>query len=332
MRTPLLIALAVLAGCDFTPTLDVPLPEHAPALTFNGILMADSTVHVRVTASADPYGAYQNEGVFPVPEGARADLYRDGALVAALALEDRTCLDFSVYRPGEEYPTYPCGTFVSDAVIQAGATYTVRATAPGFPEATATVTVPKRSEISVVAGARQPGGDALRRDLTVTFRDPVGLGHRYALTAVSGPWTSTDSYSYCVDATCAVERDTTVTYRYDRSTLSYTTADPVLLAGARVLPAGGESFITFPDNLFDGTTRSFEIQTRSLTRRDREDPVEPAAVEVTSLDPLTYQAYQISWFSLGDDNPFQEPVRLPSNVTGGYGLLGAATVHEALLP
>ena len=47
-RLPL-AALAVslaLSGCDFTPTLDVAVPDFAPALTVNGVLAADSTVEV----------------------------------------------------------------------------------------------------------------------------------------------------------------------------------------------------------------------------------------------------------------------------------------------
>ena len=324
---PALAALA-LAACDFTPTLDVPLPEHTPALTINGVLAADSTVEVRVTESADPYGTYSQDGVFAVPEDAVVDLYRDGVRLGALALRSEACVNYSesIPPPPADPPTYECGSFVSDVVVEPGATYTVRASAPGFPDAEATVTVPGRVAVSVEASEPRTHGPRTDRDLTVTFRDPPGPGDRYALMVVSGPY-SYEGY-YCDNRVC---RDSTVTVYRDRDPLGYTTTDPVLLAGARTVPSTGTDFITFTDEEFDGTERAFVVRSQTFNYSDGTG-LEPAAVWVAAIDDRTFGAYQVVWFGGGEDNPFAEPADPPSNVVGGYGLLGAVTINEARLP
>ena len=134
MRLFLALLAALLAGalggCDFTPTLDVPVPDFEPALTISGVLAADSTVEVRITTAADPYARF-GQG-FVVPDGATATLLRDGADAGPLRVESRPCR----YNSGYVTPdTPPCTepVFVSDVVTEPGVTYTVRARAPVRP-------------------------------------------------------------------------------------------------------------------------------------------------------------------------------------------------------
>ena len=341
-RLPL-AALAVslaLAGCDFTPTLDVAVPDFAPALTVNGVLAADSTVEVRVTAATDPYQDQERQSMFVVPDGTTAELFQDGASVGPLRLESERCPDWSAYAGSDEpFPTFECGAFVSGAVVRPGATYTLRVAAPGYPPAEATVTVPDRVAVAVESDpptVREFGSlTTVSHSLRVSFRDPPGEGDRYALLAVSGPYRYTDRYSVCRDPACQDRVDTTVVVSRNRAPMSYTTTDPVLLAGARTLPSNGTPFITFTDEAFDGTRRTFPILSGSV-RSETDGAVnrELAAVWVVAVDAATFGAYQIAWFGnpTGDDfNPFAEPADLPSNVAGGYGLLGAVTINEALV-
>ena len=337
---PALAALA-LAACDFTPTLDVPLPEFEPGLTLNGVLAADSTVEVRVTAAADPFGRGSRNVAFVVPDGVAAELIRDGVSLGSLRLDSETCEDYSSWdytEPGGGLPTYECGSFVSDVVVEPGRTYTVRASAPGVPDAEATVTVPARVPVSVTAEAsvERPlanDGRRLDTDLTVTFRDPPGPGQRYGLVVIGRPV----SYSYesteCRGFNCT-PRDTTITVYVPRPSVGYTTTDPVLLAAARTVPSTGTHFIAFDDAEFDGAERAFAVRAQEFWYPSYSggEPEPPASVWVASADAATFGAYQIAWFSGGEDNPFAEPVDLPSNVVGGYGLLGAVTINEARLP
>ena len=326
-----LLAIA-LGACDFTPTLDIPLPEFEPALTLNGVLAADSTVEVRITGAIDPYVAAPTDDRFDVPDGTAAELFRDGASLGPLRLASTECPDYSApVHPVDGPVVYECGAFVSDVMIEPGATYTVRATAPGFPPAEATVTVPPRVSVALDLSPRRefetgPGYTLTEIDAAISVRDPAGAGDRYALMAVSGPWSYTDSTQVCSGpSTC---RDTTRTYFYPNIQFSYTTTDPVLLAAARTIPSNGITFVTFTDETFDGSTRSFDVTLRQVDYPDRDWP-DIKAVWLAAVDDATFGAYQIAWFGypLGDGfNPFQEPLDLPSNVEGGYGLLGAATI------
>ena len=357
MRRPslaLLVAVLVgmLGGCDFSPTLDVPLPDFEPALTINGVLAADSTAEVRVTATKDPYlspyagpdtaggvVAYRPSDRFVVPDGAAVELFVDGAPAGALRLEPRLCDSNARFNEPDPTPEARCGAFVSDVVVEPGRTYTVRASAPGFPDAEATVTVPERVGVAVTAGEPTstpvPGWTRIDRDLTVTFDDPPGVGDRYALMAVSGPFAREyGQVGRCVDEACTETRDTTVTLHYPYFRFGYTTSDPVLLAGARTIPSSGVDFVTFTDDTFDGTARSLKITVRDFVDPDRDPAEDPGlrSVWLVAVDAETFGAYQVAWFGYPageDSNPFQEPIDLPSNVEGGYGLLGAVTINEA---
>ena len=325
--------LAGVLGCDFTPTFNVPLPDFEPALTINGTLVADSTVEVRVTVATDPYGPDRYDDLFPVPDGAVVTLLQGGAVPKRLSLRSETCRR-SLGWP--EYESYECGAFVADAVVEAGATVTVRASAPGFPDAEATVAVPRHVPASVVIGpsVERPlpnDGKRLDTDLTVSFRDPPGP-QRYGLLVVGEPYTNTYVVTTCDDdRTWTSCRDSTVEQRIDPATVGYTTSDPVLLAGARTVPSTGTRFISFTDETFDGQARTFALRAQQFwyPSYSTDEPEPPVGVWLVAADPTTFGAYQIAWFSGGEGNPFAEPVDLPSNVVGGYGLLGAVAITEA---
>ena len=338
---PLAALLAgALGGCDFSPTLDIPLPDFEPALTVNGVLAADSTVEVEVKAALDPYTRDALERAFRVPDGVSAELFRDGEPVGALRLDSETCQENPFYViPGDAPATFECGSFVSDVVTEPGRTYTLRVSALGFPDAEATVTVPDRVPASAVGGPTVESplpNDGKRFDtqISVRFRDPPGRRQRYGLVVVGGPYTYRfTERGLCVDPECTEVRDTTYTVYENRRPVGYTTTDPVLLAAARVVPSTGISFIAFDDEAFDGQSRALDVRAQQFwyPSYNRDEPNSPVGVWLITADAETYGAYQLAWFSGGEDNPFAEPADLPSNVVGGYGLLGAVTITEALI-
>ncbi len=345
MRLFIALILALLASalsaCDFTPTLDIPLPEFEPGLALNGVLEADSTIEVRITAATDPFAAEPDGDTFRVPDGLEVVLESDGVSQGPLRLESVLCEDYSSgwFRPDEEVPTFECGAFVSDVVVEAGRTYTVRAEAPGFPDASATVTVPRRVTASVSGGPTTEGryaadGKQFDTDLVVSIEDPPGRGQRYALQVLGRPYYYPHGGTLCSNGDCTFVPDDPPDSTYVASPgVGYTTTDPVLLAGARAVPSTGISFISFTDDEFDGRRRSFLVRAQQIwfPSYRRPEPEPPIGARIISADEATFQAYQIAWFGGGEDNPFAEPVNLPSNVSGGYGLLGAATITEALL-
>lgn len=313
---------ALLAGCDFSPTLDIETPAFGPSLTLNTVLFADSTVRLRVTRARDPYAtqiSQNGQGRFETVVDAAVTLSRDGGPPERLPFASRQCLDGYDHQTGQER-TVECGFYTSAAPVAGGATYAVRAEAPGLAAAEATVRVPARVPVTATMVPGTPVGGQRTNRITVRFRDPAGPGDVYGLDALLA--STTQRTQICDPRGC---RDTTYTARFVGQT-SFTTADAVLLAGLRGIP-GGASFATFTDDLFDGADRAFTVDARVYDFGPGTVDLR-RTVRLVALDRTLYDAYQQSYFSLGEANPFQEPFDLASNVRGGYGLVGAAAVTE----
>ena len=326
----LAVVIVLASGCDFSPVLDIPLPDHEPGFVLHGVLVADSTVALSLSISRDAYlrpsQTAPDERIL-LSATVEVDLIREGQVVETLSR--RRCMDLEGFIPpvGASVDR-SCGPYRSQARIEAGATYTLRVRGEGMPEATATVTVPPRLEVSDL--------ERNGREVTLRVDDPAGLGQHYALQLSEFRQTVTSTYPICEpDGTAC--RDTTTTESFSYSG-SFTTRDPLLLAAARQPGTESLEVVTFDDRAFDGAERAFTIEPQSgLVYIDENGQVTPGpqgsgAVWLIAIDEKLYDAYQVTAFSLGDDNPFEEPSNLPSNVIGGYGLVGAATIHARELP
>ena len=327
----LVLVLSLLCGaCDLSPGLDIETPAHQPGVVIRSVLQSGSTARVRVTTSRDPFETEASAGLVATPSrtDAAVTLWRDGDLVETLQARERTCyraqtstcnVETGMTETSRSDP-YDCGFYTGSVAIEAGATYTVRVELPGLEAAEATVTIPDPPVIEAVELA--PDGDRRRYELRIT--DPPGLGHRYGLTILR----EFDRYPASV---CAVggPRDTLIVLSRPSTYRShFATRDPVLLTAA--LEAGGDiHFVTFPDDAFDGQTRSFEIEADTYARPDRDTGA--VRLQVSAISPLLYDAYQQTTFGL-EDNPFAEPAALPVNVEGGFGRVGAVAVTEARIP
>jgi len=315
-----LVALA--SGCDFTPVLDIPLPEHEPGLVVQSILFADSTVSVFVGLSVDAYNRrdpLEAQSPSRLLVGATVELLEEESLVDRLSVRPGVC----DRRDDMPEITDECGLFVSDTVARIGRSYTVRVRADGFEEAFATVRVPKRAE--VVGAVGRDGSD-----VSFTLRDPEGLGQSYAIRFRQRAYRSEYTRPVRNEDGSLAGRDTTI-IRTGMSTPGFTTTDPFLIAAARVIPDSYALYAAFDDTGFDGQQHTFSISAFDGTTHPELLP-DPGALWVLTLDPTLYKANKVTSFSLGDDSPFEEPGNLPSNVIGGYGLVGAATVTEYELP
>ncbi len=330
LLTAAVLLAAVAGGCDFTPTLDIETPAYTPALAVRSVLAAGQTPTVRVSVSRDPYGPQPTDGDPPpsvTPEGITVTLLRDGAVVETLTRRAQTCYGFQTSTCNaqtgrtdqERRDPYDCSAFVGQRPIEAGATYTVQAELDGYPTATATVTVPLRPAITVDGG---PGADAEHRRVGVDLTDLPGAGSRYSLAL-------SREFSSYTTSVCRVggPRDTTITLSSPwTGGAQFTTTDPTLLAAARE-PSGVLSFVTFSDATFEGGAYRFSVETPA--QAGNVVSTGRFVVQVAALSPELYDAYQLTTFALGDENPFAEPVNLPSNVVGGYGRVGAAAITEA---
>ena len=322
----LLLALLAVAGCDFTPTLDIETPPYEAGLVLRSVLVVDSVALVRVGESWDSYEGRFTRG--QVPEGtpdADLALYRDGRFVETLTLRPDSCAVSGVPSDPETglTPFIPCGPYVGTVPVEAGATYTLRGEAEGLPPVEATVTVPRRPTLAVVEEPTAPHED---RRFRMTIGDPSGRGDLYGLSLYQ--YLTRGYGTVCQNGVC---RDTT--YAIDNPgffQIAYDTTDPVLLASSREVANSGIRFASFTDETFDGRTKTFTIAPSS--RYASEDTDQGLRVQLAALSGDVYDVYQITYFGGGDDNPFAEPINLPSNVVGGYGLVGALALAEVTIP
>lgn len=318
----LLLALGA-SACDFTPALDIDTPPFEPALTVNAVLFADSTVRVRVTQARDPYATAPangyGAGLWASVVGASVTLQRNGGPAETLRYRPQTCAANFNPQTGEPR-TVECGLFVTDTPVSGGAAYTLRAEAPGLPSVEATARVPVRPSVQAQV---TPLASGRGERVALRFLDPAGMGDAYGLDSVVR-LNYTQSYPVCDDRgqNC---RDTTYVQSF-LSQIPFRTSDPVLIAGGRVI-TNDVSFATFTDQLFDGQERTFVIETQPGYAGPEVSDVR-RAVRLIAFDRPLVQAYEQAYFSLGENNPFQEPFDPVSNVRGGFGLVGAAAVTE----
>ena len=311
----LAVLLAAVAGCDFTPALDIETPEYVPGIAIRSILVADSVALVRLSDSWDPYeGRDYRDFIAAQSAPAVVTLLRDGQPVEVLTRRGDVCEDYASPPSPIGPPTYPCGPYVGTVPVEAGGTYTLRVEPEALPVATATVTVPKRPQ--VVATEETGAADGPRR-FRVRLTDRAGQGDLYGLSLLR-------MITYLETVECD-ETGCVETTRTSRGLTSFDTSDPVLLSAAAEID-GSITFVSFTDETFDGQEKAFTISADS--RYGHEDLDRRQTLQVAALSGDIYDTYRIEYFSGGDDNPFAEPINLPSNVVGGYGLVGAVTLAE----
>jgi hypothetical protein len=315
-------ASLALAACDFTPSLDIDTPEYEPRAVINAVLQTDSVAVVRVGVTDDPYRqtpdpyAYRQQ---PTRTDATVTLLRDGQPVETLAVRSRQCLGDTYDPETGEQGTYQCGPFAGAVPLEAGVAYTVRVEVPGLPAAEGTVTMPAVPHVTVEE--IEPDGN--ERRFRVRVEDPGGLGDRYGVSLLE---LSPDYV--CYDREDGRECETIRVNRHNRR---FETSDPVILASASEVPGEDVWFASVTDETFDGQTWSFTMSADEFFYHGDEYTQDRGlVVQIATLSGDVYDAYRIATFggASGDENPFAEPVNLPSNVTGGYGLVGAVGAAE----
>lgn len=334
MRRALTAVCAVLAvaGCDLSPALDIETPPFAPAVVMRAVLLAGEPPTVRLSVSGDPAAAVPATRLpTATPVGASVVLLRDGRVVETLVARSQTCYTAQSGRcnaetgRSESTQTGPfeCGAFGGAMPVEAGATYTIRATVPGLPPAEATVVVPRPADVvatDVTVGPDEP------REFRIQVRDAAPGPTRFGLSLFRG-------FGAFTTQVCRVggARDTLVTlnapWLYQGR---FATSDPLLLADAGT-PAASYPFAAFSDATFDGRTAALTV---------RSDPAQPSnvvptrgyTVQVAVLSETLYQAVRTASVLFGEVDPFAEPADLPGNVVGGFGLVGAVAVTQVAVP
>lgn len=297
MRPLALLLLAATVSACSTP-FEVELPEEEPRLVIESLFAADSVLTLDV-ARSEPVQR-PSPGGLPSVTNATVLVYEDGVFV------------------GEAPYVETRAHYVSEVRPRAGRTYRVRVEAPGFPpaEAEETVPTPRPFAVAVERGSERTGFEDRIDDVAVRFEDPAGPDY-YAL--------------YGLSERRFPERPDATQY----FPLAFRSADPALadgdleaLLGETDSPFYLRAF--FSDRPFDGAWVAIEIRVRRLkdepeSRTETLDRLRLATVSET------YYRYQRA-LTRGQGNPFGEPVRIPSNVEGGYGIFAAFAASEQVLP
>ena len=319
-----MILLAV-AGCDLSPTVDVDTPAFDERLVLRGVLGAGEPARLRVGVARDPFGVYREDDVPQIPTDAMLTVWRGDRLVETLRFESRTC-----YRQAtsscdaatgetrtETSGPFECGRYVGDVALESGP-HRVRAERSGLPTAEAEVDVP----VPPTAAARATGPNGDRLGFQFDLDDAPGEASRYGVSLMR-------EFDRAERRVCAVGglRDTVLAVTPQTYTTTFGTDDPVLRPAAREVD-GEHQLIVFDDAAFRDTRRRFTLDappegTSGLLGTGRFD------IQLAALSPTLYDYLRETTFALDAETPFDEPANLPSNVTGGYGHVGAIAITVA---
>jgi hypothetical protein len=321
----LLSALALsLASCE--AVVDVPAPPHTPQLSLLYTL-SNQPITTEYRQNFSGRSLYVSSSLSTL-----ATTRLQGRADATVELRDASGQVVEEFRPdtAARRPTdYNYGTYapVRGYVGQPGQAYTLRASAPGLPALTATLTLPAPATIDaasasfvtkpqVVSSAPyQPIYDYYGQ-LTFAILDPAATTDYYA------------AYVRVLDAAGQYWGGVNQDYSLRDSNGPDINLNRFDLSAAydvyKILPisdAGRNGQrLTFSNPVGFYYSRPYDPQ--------HPTPPPPAYLEVivSSLPVDTYSFYQsVQRYYDTNGNPFAEPAPLRSNLPGGYGLFGGAT-------
>lgn len=290
LKAQLAVAAALtVMGASCEQIIEIDLPEQPSRLVVNSAFTPDSTWKARVTFSTDIQDAngpqpVQNAVVLIQENGATLDTLRH-------AYED-------VYHS------------VLGTTPQAGHTYTLTASAPGFENVSGSDHVPHP-----VAPVAITWRDSVLYDpfngysgeVSFQIHDPAGEENFYVLNV------------YGIDT--VYELSDTLLY-FNPLFLAF--QDPIMEWDAYL------GSVLFHDATFDGATRTLKVQ---LASDEYSWYAGRLVLGLSSASAAYYRYTQTlsSYFETGF-NPFAEPVRVHSNMTAGMGIFAGYSVALAPVP
>lgn len=286
-----LLAIALTTGlfassCRSDVELDV--PGESPKIVVNGVLRQDSVFRVLLSESR-----------FILDITPRA-LIEDGSL--------------RLFENGVEKGSWAYvgeGVYEAQGVIPvSGNRYQLQVNAPGLAEVSAEGVVPSpmdQAKILSIDSTRIEHEKKVR--VRIQLSDPADTEDYYVIHRIvkgigfdGQTETTIYAYSQLTSETAAVFSSCGEDYGFDN-------------AGCKVL---------FNDRAFQGSEREIMV---SYTQFFWDENSKEESYLVVSRVTREYYDYMLSLYHNGltEDNPFAEPVSIAMNVSGGYGILGAAS-------
>ena len=283
-------AALLFQSCDedsFSQVVKIDVPDHEskPAISFSVEVNKPEILSVLVSNSK---GILDPMTDYKVPADAEVKLFRNGTLLTQLQYNEETA-----------YYEDPDSVLIRDTE---GDIYLLEAKLEGFDKVSATQTMPAKP-IIIKATFEADGtidSDGYRADeVVVDISDPTPAEVNYF--AVRLFYTQ-----YLID----VNGDTLDEIRQ----MLYLDSNDPLLA------YGGNYGLLFTDKSFPGGTFQLRTYTYSYIPDDAEIEVEILSI---TADAFLYKRSLEQYYE-AVNNPFAEPVTVPSNIEGGYGFFSLA--------
>lgn len=287
----IVVAASVLSSCE--KAININTPPVAHKLVLNCSNMAGKPVTLLLTRNA----SIKEKNPDFLIGNATVTLYTDGVFTETLAM-------------------YNAGQYYSVATLQAGHQYTIKASAPSYPDISATLTVPTAVPVASLTRALQVRKDQdgnLQDLLTLTFTDPGQAGDYY-LIRINGPHDTTYNYmsNFCVYSPDAGVENFNGDLADDNSCLD-------------------NNGIFMRDELFNGRVKELKLYVPSdvmIPQYNGTDSLYGTVqlFHVTEDYFKFLKSYKVAEMANGD--PFSEPVNVYTNVLNGYGIFSVLNVDE----
>lgn len=281
LSLPLLLALS---ACE--QIIEPDLPEHTPRLVLQAFFTPDSTWVAFVGRSA---GILESQ-----PERERAV----AEATVELLVGDRVIDELEFFQEERVYVW-------EKGALQAGESYSLRVSAPGFATIQATDAIPRPVPTAIASYRINTSSRSESRisgdfSIKLEIQDPPGETNYYQLRFFRSGYRLGDEESFFT-----VEE-------------SFSTQDPSISADNDVddLIEGLITAPFFKDTLFDGQTHAIELSGDYDTREHMRFHIQVLYVSKTYYEYLKSARLHQST----QDNPFAEPVGVYSNVENGYGI------------
>ncbi len=282
-----IISIGFLSSCeDFfesTIELDAPVPENFLFVSTT-IDLEDERIYASITRTVS-VADISNPFGNSILTDADVRISKDNSGVE-LSLE---------YDPLAQSPVHYISN-IPMGFYEEGESYTFSAEHSDYPRAYVTEVFPRKVELNGISfeeegGVNEEGNERSR--VTINFQDPPGKQYYEVIVFESTGNVSNNTF---------------------RSTFSDST-DPSVRRGAV------ENSVIIEDGLFDGEQKSIDLRVYRHTEERAKERLWVSFKTVTE----SYYNFSKTKFArdeFGDENPFQSPVQLFSNVNDGLGIVG----------
>ena len=282
------IAVACISSLAFFPScekdVNIDLPYEGNKIVINSFMMKDSLMYARVTTSTQ----INNRNIFPVPAGAKIDLYENDVFRETMATKN-------IY--GVQY-------FVSSSKAISGKKYSLKASATGLDNAEGTDTVPQKPSFAPSEFKQISTGNDQKAKLVININDPAGQKNYYRLRLYGA-----DTNLSAAGPRLLVNKQHFHYFKVDN------------LANNNNFDIFGDYEywqIYFTDDKFDGRNVSLTVNLSYFPSSFLY--IAPELVHL-SRDSYRYLQSRDNQFD-NQDNPFTEAVVVYNNIKGGYGIVG----------